>query len=174
MGRRLLPFAIFLLLAFFLAVGLRLNPSEVPSPLIDRPAPHFSLSLLADPDRVVSEHDMLGQAWLFNVWASWCSACRDEHPLLMQLAMRGELPIYGLDYKDRAEDALEWLEHRGDPYVLSVADRDGRTGIDYGVYGVPETYLIDPHGVIRYKHIGPLTAHVLEETILPMAREFRK
>jgi cytochrome c biogenesis protein CcmG/thiol:disulfide interchange protein DsbE len=149
MARRLLPLALFLLLAIFLAAGLRLNPSEVPSPLVDQPAPAFDLPLLGAADQRLTRDDMLGKVWLLNVWASWCVSCREEHPLLVKLAAGGELPIYGLDYKDAEEDALAWLRRHGDLYVQSAVDRDGRTVIDYGVYGVPETYLIDAEGVIR-------------------------
>jgi cytochrome c biogenesis protein CcmG/thiol:disulfide interchange protein DsbE len=172
MLRALLPLGGFLLLVLLLAVGLRLDPREVPSPLIDRPAPEFRLPRLREPEQEFATTDRLGEVWLLNVWASWCVACRAEHPLLLDLAASNALPVYGLNHKDRATDALRWLaRHGGDPYRQIAVDRDGRVSIDYGVYGVPETYLIDREGVIRYKQIGPITPAILNETILPLARE---
>ena len=174
MKRFLWPLAIFILLVGFLAVGLNLNPHEVPSPLVGKPAPAFELPVLQQPDKRFVPGDMRGKVWLLNVWASWCVSCRDEHPLLVELSKKGVLPILGLNYKDRSEDAQRWLKQFGDPYQLSVVDADGRIGIDYGVYGVPETYLIDAEGVIRYKQIGPITPAVLEQKILPLAMTLRK
>jgi len=174
MKRFLWPLAIFVLLVGFLAVGLRLDPREVPSPLVGKPAPAFELPVLLQPDKRFVPADMRGKVWLLNVWASWCVSCREEHPLLMELSKKGVLPILGLNYKDKGEDALRWLAQFGDPYQLSVVDADGRIGIDYGVYGVPETYLIDAGGVIRYKQIGPITAAVLEQKILPLAMALKK
>jgi cytochrome c biogenesis protein CcmG/thiol:disulfide interchange protein DsbE len=171
MGRGLIPLGVFVVLVGFLWAGLRLNPSEVPSPLIDKPAPMFSLPQLQEPAKPLSPEDLRGQVWLLNVWASWCVSCREEHPLLVQLSQTGQVPIYGLDYKDHPEDAMAWLERFGNPYTAVVTDADGRVGIDYGVYGVPETYLIDKQGVIRYKHIGPLTPKAIEEILLPKVRE---
>jgi cytochrome c biogenesis protein CcmG/thiol:disulfide interchange protein DsbE len=162
---------IFLALVALLAVGLRLNPREVPSPLIGKPAPHFELPELHQAAKTFSERDMLGKVWLLNVWASWCVSCREEHPVLLDLAATGEVPIYGLNYKDRREDGLAWLKGMGDPYKVSIFDFDGRVGIDYGVYGVPETYVIDKSGVIRYKRIGPLTPEIVKEKVLPLVRE---
>ena len=174
MKRFLWPLAIFVLLVGFLAVGLRLDPREVPSPLVGKPAPAFELPVLLQPDKRFVPADMRGKVWLLNVWASWCVSCREEHPLLMELSKKGVLPILGLNYKDKGEDARRWLAQFGDPYQLSVVDADGRIGIDYGVYGVPETYLIDAGGVIRYKQIGPITAAVLEQKILPLAMALKK
>ena len=171
MVRALLPFGGFVLLVLLLAAGLRLDPREVPSPLIDQPAPDFRLPRLHAPDQHFAAAQQRGEVWLLNVWASWCVACRDEHPLLMQLADHDTLPIVGLNYKDHPADALRWLEDHGDPYGQIPVDRDGRVAIDYGVYGVPESYLIDREGVIRYKQIGPITPQVLNEAILPLARE---
>ncbi|MFH0934224.1 MAG: DsbE family thiol:disulfide interchange protein [Pseudomonadota bacterium] len=168
MNRFIWPLVIFLVLAGFLFVGLGLNPREVPSPLIDKPAPAFALPQLHEPKKVFSPQDMKGKVWLLNVWASWCVSCREEHPLLVSLAEQKIVPIYGLNYKDKREDALMWLVRGGDPYVLSAADVEGRIGIDYGVYGVPESYVIDKQGVIRYKQIGPVTSQSLRETILPL------
>lgn len=173
MNRFLLPFGIFLVLAVFLAVGLNLNPREVPSPLIDKPAPAFQLPQLHDTGRTLAAQDMKGKVWVFNVWASWCVACVEEHPLLVELSKRNLVPIVGLNYKDNRADALQWLQRRGDPYTLSAQDADGRVGIDYGVYGVPETYVIDKEGIIRFKRIGPVTPKVLDEQILPLVKRLQ-
>jgi cytochrome c biogenesis protein CcmG/thiol:disulfide interchange protein DsbE len=167
--RYLLPLAIFLLIAFFLWRGLSLDPRAVPSPLVGKPAPAFSVPLLSDPAQTLSSAALRGQVYLLNVWGSWCVSCREEHPVLVELARRKTLPIYGLNWKDKHEDAVAWLQRFGDPYVASGVDRDGRVAIDFGVYGAPETYLIDREGVIRFKHTGPLTRRVIEETVLPLA-----
>jgi cytochrome c biogenesis protein CcmG/thiol:disulfide interchange protein DsbE len=172
--RFILPLGIFVLLVGFLAAGLKLNPREVPSPLVGKAAPAFELPVLAQPGMRFTTAEMRGKTWLFNVWASWCEACRDEHPLLVDLAKRDVLPIVGLNYKDKDDEALRWLKQFGNPYQLSVVDAQGRIGIDYGVYGVPETYLIDAEGVIRYKHIGALTPAVLEQKILPLVAPAKK
>jgi cytochrome c biogenesis protein CcmG/thiol:disulfide interchange protein DsbE len=172
--RLFLPLAVFVALVALLAVGLTLNPREVPSPLIGKSAPHFELPQLHQPAKTFSEKDMTGKVWLLNVWASWCVSCREEHPVLLDLAKSGLVPIYGLDYKDNREDGLPWLRRMGDPYQLSAFDRDGRIGIDYGVYGVPETYVIDAEGVIRYKQIGVLTTDVLDRIIVPLVRRLRR
>jgi cytochrome c biogenesis protein CcmG, thiol:disulfide interchange protein DsbE len=166
----LLPLAIFLALAAFLAVGLNLNPREVPSPLIDKPAPAFSLPRLGEASANFSPADMKGKVWLLNVWASWCVACRDEHPVLMELAQGGNLELYGLNYKDTEADAQNWLREWGNPYKAVAIDAQGLVGIDYGVYGVPETYLIDRNGVIRFKQIGPVTRQVWEQKIAPLMK----
>ena len=171
MNRYLIPLGIFVVLVLFLAVGLRLNPREVPSPLINKPAPRFMLPQLQEPERSLSLEDMRGKVWLLNVWASWCVACREEHPVLVELAKTGVVPIYGLNYKDQRSDALAWLTQFGNPYTLSIADVEGRVGIDYGVYGVPETFVIDKNGMIRYKQIGPVTPEALQSKILPLVRE---
>lgn len=171
MKRFLLPLGIFLALAIFLGLGLKLDPREVPSPLIDKPAPAFALPTLADESRTLRKEDMLGQVWMLNVWASWCVACRQEHPVLIEFARRQVVPLYGLNYKDERADGQRWLQVGGDPYVASLFDHDGRTGIDYGVYGVPETFVIDKAGVIRYKHIGPITPEVLQQKIEPLLRQ---
>ena len=173
MNRFLLPFGIFLVLAVFLAIGLNLNPREVPSPLIDKAAPAFQLPQLHDTGRSLTPQDMKGKVWVFNVWASWCVACLEEHPLLVELSKRNLVPIVGLNYKDNRADALQWLQKRGDPYTLSAQDADGRVGIDYGVYGVPETYVIDKEGIIRFKRIGPVTPKVLDEQILPLVKRLQ-
>jgi cytochrome c biogenesis protein CcmG/thiol:disulfide interchange protein DsbE len=162
---------IFVGLIVLLAIGLRLNPREVPSPLIGKPAPAFELPLLNAPGKRFSEKDMLGQVWIMNVWASWCPPCLAEHPVVTQLARSGLAPLVGLNYKDERKDALPWLARNGNPYQLIAFDADGRIGIDYGVYGVPETYIIDRKGIIRYKHIGPLTADVVREKLQPLVKE---
>jgi cytochrome c biogenesis protein CcmG/thiol:disulfide interchange protein DsbE len=164
------PLAIFIALVVFLAVGLNLNPREVPSPLIDKPAPAFSASLMSDPARRISEKDLLGKVWLLNVWASWCVPCREEHPLLVEFARRHEVPIYGLNYKDKREAGLAWLQRLGNPYTEALSDPDGRIGIDYGVYGVPETFVIDRQGIVRYKFIGPLTPDAIRDKLEPLLR----
>jgi cytochrome c biogenesis protein CcmG/thiol:disulfide interchange protein DsbE len=174
MTRFLLPVGIFIILVGFLAVGLKLDPREVPSPLVGKPAPAFALPLLHQPDKRFAPSDMRGKVWLLNVWASWCVSCREEHPVLVELSKRGVMPILGLNYKDKGDEANAWLKQFGNPYDLSVVDADGRIGIDYGVYGVPETYLIDADGVIRFKQIGPVTPAVLEQKILPLAQSLKK
>ena len=170
----LIPLALFVVLVGFLFVGLGLNPREVPSPLIDKPAPNFTLRQLHAPDKTLGTSDFKGQVWLLNVWASWCVSCRVEHPLLVELAKSKAVPIIGLNYKDKDAEGLAWLAQHGDPYTLSVVDADGRVGIDWGVYGVPETFVVDKAGVIRYKQIGPVTAESLEQKILPLVRELQK
>lgn len=174
MTRYAIPLAFFIVLVVFLAIGLGHDPHEVPSPLINKPAPAFELTQLKDQSRTFSAQEMRGKVWLLNVWASWCISCRDEHPLLLEYARSGAVPIYGLNYKDQRDDALSWLAQLGDPYVLSVSDLDGRVGIDYGVYGAPETYLIDRNGIIRFKQIGPVTSDIWEQKILPLAKELNK
>lgn len=174
MKKALIPLGLFLVLVVFLAIGLTRDPRVVPSPLIDKPAPAFSGAILAQPDKQFSGQDMLGQVWLLNVWASWCAACRQEHPVLMDLAKTKIVPIIGLDYKDVPEEGLKWLARHGDPYQLAVIDRDGRIGIDFGVYGVPETFLIDKTGKIRFKQIGPVTEEALRKHILPLIKELQK
>jgi len=174
MMRFIWPFVIFIVLAVFLFAGLNLNPREVPSPLVGKPAPVFDLPQLKEPRKQFSPADMKGKVWLLNAWASWCVACEAEHPVLMEMARMNIVPIYGLNYKDKRDAALAVLERRGDPYVLAVSDFEGRTGIDYGVYGVPETYLIDKQGVIRYKQIGPITSENLQEKLLPLIAELEK
>jgi cytochrome c biogenesis protein CcmG/thiol:disulfide interchange protein DsbE len=162
------------ILVIFLAIGLGHDPREVPSPLINKPAPAFQLAQLEDPTKTFSASEMRGKVWLLNVWASWCAACRDEHPMLLELSRSKAVPLYGLNYKDRREDGLAWLREFGNPYLLNATDIDGRVGIDYGVYGVPETYLIDREGVIRFKQIGPVTPEVVENKILPLVKELSK
>lgn len=172
--RYLIPLVLFLGLVVFLAIGLGRDPHEVPSPLINKPAPSFQLAQLADPTKRFSAEDMRGRVWLLNVWASWCFPCREEHPMMLEMARSGAVPIYGLNHKDQRVDALAWLRDLGDPYVLSVSDLDGRVSIDYGVYGAPETFLIDRNGVIRFKHIGAMTPDVWQKQILPLVKELNQ
>lgn len=174
MMRFILPLIVFLVLAGFLYVGLGLNPREVPSPLIDKPAPVFSLPQLQEGAKPFAPADMKGKVWLFNLWASWCVSCRDEHPVLIALAQQNIVPIVGLDYKDKREDAMAWLNKGGNPYQTIAFDAEGRTGIDYGVTGVPETFVIDKRGVIRYKEIGPVTPQNLQEKILPLVAKLEQ
>jgi len=169
-----LPLAVFAIVVAFLFVGLFRDPREVPSPLIGKPAPSFSLAELHKPDQRLTSADMRGQVWLLNVWASWCVSCREEHPLLVALAKANVVPVIGLAYKDDPADGRKWLASNGDPYKTSIVDRDGRVGIDFGVYGVPETFVIDKSGIIRYKQIGPLTADALDTTILPLVRKLQQ
>ena len=166
----LIPLTLFAVLALFLGAGLKLDPREVPSPLIGKPAPAFKLTRLDDPAGTISREDLLGKVWMLNVWASWCVACREEHPLLVSFAKRKLVPVYGLNYKDVRVDGLGWLSRFGNTYEASAFDDAGRVGIDFGVYGVPETFIIDRQGVIRFKHIGPLTPEVIRERIEPLLK----
>jgi len=170
----LLPLVVFVVLVGFLFTGLFRDPREVPSPLIGKQAPAFTLAQLQDPAKTLGPNDLKGQVWLLNVWASWCVSCRDEHPLLVELGRAKIVPIVGLNYKDEPAAGLKWLAQNGDPYSVSVVDRDGRVGIDWGVYGVPETFVVDKTGAIRYKQIGPITVDALQSKILPLVRELQK
>lgn len=174
MKRFLLPLAIFVVVVGFLGIGLTLNPREVPSPLVGKPAPDFVLPQLHEPQQIVSLQNLRGTVWLLNFWASWCGGCKEEHPVLMQLAKTGEVPIYGMDYKDRRDEGIAWLQRWGNPYSVIAVDESGRVGINYGVYGVPETYVIDKAGVIRYKQIGPLDESILDKKIMPLVRELQQ
>ncbi len=171
MKKYIVPLVIFVALGLLLAYGLNLDPRRIPSPLIGKPLPAFSLTTVADPARKVSRDDLRGRAYMLNVWASWCVACRQEHPFLNELTSRKAVTIIGLNYKDKREDALRWLGTLGNPYELSLSDQDGRLGIDLGVYGVPETFVIDKQGVIRYKQIGPMTPEVWEQKLAPLIKE---
>ena len=191
MKKFFIPLGLFLVLVAFLAVGLKRNPQEIPSPLLGKPAPLFSLSTLDAGGGKFGPQDMKGKVWMLNVWATWCAACRDEHPLLVAFSKANQLPIVGLNYKEvQAQDApagrqltpedklriarersAVWLQRLGDPYVVSVFDLDGRVGIDYGVYGVPETYIIDKEGVIRFKQVGAVTLETLQSQILPLVQK---
>ncbi len=170
--RFILPAIVFAVVAAFMLVALTSgrDPKEIPSPLIGKPAPAFTLPLLAQADQSWSPEKMRGQVWLLNVWASWCAPCLVEHPELLKLARARTLPVIGFNYKDEPAAASAWLDKHGNPYTTIVADRNGRAGFDYGVYGVPETFLIDRNGTIRYKHVGPLTVDVISDKLLPMAQ----
>jgi cytochrome c biogenesis protein CcmG/thiol:disulfide interchange protein DsbE len=170
----LIPLLLFTVLVIFLAIGLNRDPQEVPSPLINKLAPAFEIPQLSEAKQSFSPASMKGQVWILNVWASWCVACREEHPVLVELAKSKIAPIIGLDYKDKREDALAMLAKQGNPYLLSAFDANGRVGIDYGVYGVPETYVIDKAGMIRFKHIGPITMNILNQKIYPLISELQK
>ena len=170
----LVPLALFGVLVGFLAVGLNRDPHEIPSPLVKKAAPVFKVPQLVAADKTFAPGDLKGQVWMLNVWASWCVACRVEHPLLVELSRSKTVTLIGLNYKDKRDDALKFLAQRGDPYNLSAVDIDGRIGIDYGVYGVPETFVIDKAGVIRHKQIGPITPEALEKTILPLINQLKK
>jgi cytochrome c biogenesis protein CcmG/thiol:disulfide interchange protein DsbE len=170
----IIPLLLFFVLVGFLALGLSRDPREVPSPLINKPAPAFNVPQLSDPSKSFSPENMKGQVWVLNVWASWCVACREEHPMLVEMSQSQVAPLIGLDYKDKRADAMEMLSRQGNPYKLSAFDNDGRVGINYGVYGVPETYVIDKSGIIRFKQIGPITKEVLEKSIYPIIAELKK
>jgi cytochrome c biogenesis protein CcmG/thiol:disulfide interchange protein DsbE len=170
----LLPLILFVVLAGFLLIGLFRDPHEIPSPLINKSAPDFQLPQLQQASATFSAKEMRGKVWLLNFWGTWCVACREEHPLLVQYAKTGAVPIYGVDYKDERAAALQWLDEFGNPYTLTAFDVDGRISIDYGVYGAPESYLIDRKGVIRFKQIGPITEDVWRNKILPLAKELNK
>lgn len=177
MSRRILPIVVIIaavvLLSFFYK-GLSLDPQKLPSALLDKPAPSFTLPQLHNPNLSFSTEEMKGKVWLLNVWASWCEACRSEHPLFMRLARQGDLPLYGLNYKDTRENAQQWLRELGDPYQVSISDLSGDVGIDFGVYGVPETFLIDKQGIIRYKHVGPVSRQDWKNIIAPKILELQK
>ena len=176
----LLPLLLFVALVVFLLVGLFRDPHEVPSPLINKPAPAFQLPQLHEPTRTFSPQEMRGKVWLLNFWGTWCIACREEHPLLIEYAKSKAIPIYGVNYKYGADNtderaaAVQLLSELGNPYALTVFDANGRVSIDYGVYGAPETFLIDRHGIIRFKQIGPITEDVWKKQILPLAQQLNQ
>lgn len=174
MMRFIWPLVAFLVLSWFLYKGLGLNPREVPSPLIDKPAPAFSLPQLQQPDKNFSPADMKGKVWLFNLWASWCESCKQEHPVLVEISRQNLVPIVGLDYKDQRDAAQAWLARGGNPYMLNAFDADGRIGIDYGVTGVPETFVIDKQGIIRDKIIGLVTPENFQTRVLPLVRKLEQ
>ena len=192
MKKVLIPLVLFIALVVFLAVGLKRDPRDIPSPLVGKPATHFTLFTLEKGDQKFSPIDMQGQVWMLNVWATWCVACREEHPVLVAFSEKHQVPILGLSYKeiqpqdpaykapfdDKLQLARErsqvWLKRHGNPYITTVMDLDGRVGINYGVYGVPETYVIDKGGVIRYKFVGAVTPALLADKILPLISELNK
>ncbi|MCW5634891.1 MAG: DsbE family thiol:disulfide interchange protein [Rubrivivax sp.] len=166
----LVPLLAFGVLAVLLGRGLSLNPREVPSPFVGKPAPAFALPRLDDPGRIVTQEAFRGRTWVLNVWASWCGPCREEHPLWVDFARRSRVPVVGLNYKDQRAQAQPWLRQLGDPYAMSLFDGDGKVAIDWGVYGVPETFVIDRQGIVRFKHVGPVTPAVMREKIEPLLK----
>lgn len=168
MTRYFLPLGILAAVTALFWVGLSLNPALVPSPLIGQPAPEFELPLLGDEQRTFSREDLKGRVTMVHVWATWCVSCRAEHPTLTAFARRGLVPIIGLNYRDERAAALDWLRVLGDPYELVLYDPAGRVGIDWGVYGTPETFIVDRDGVIRFKHVGPLTPELIDSHIVPL------
>ena len=174
MKRFYIPVGIFIALALFLAVGLNLNTSEIPSPFIGKPAPDFLLPRLDDSNIKFSPKNMRGKVWLLNVWASWCKPCRAEFPVLLDFAQTAAVPIIGFNYTDTQEEGSQLLKQLGNPYQLSVSDADGRVGMDYGVYGVPETFVIDKQGIVRMKYVGPVTAELIKEKLLPLLQELNR
>ncbi len=170
----LLPVLVFLGLAVAFAYGLTRNPRELPSALIGKPVPQFSLPPVKGRTLGLSSVDLVGEVSLVNVFASWCLSCRYEHPFFMQLKAQGTVPIHGINYKDKPDDAAEWLDTMGDPYTRTGADIDGRVAIDWGVYGVPETFVIDKQGRIAFKQVGPINREILDEKILPLIERLRK
>jgi cytochrome c biogenesis protein CcmG/thiol:disulfide interchange protein DsbE len=173
MARYLVPLGIFLVVVAFLYRGLSLDPKLVPSPLVGKPMPEFTLTRLQDPNATISDTDIKGKVALLNIWATWCVSCRAEHETLLELAKTGKVDIYGLNYKDDRAAAQQWLRQLGDPYVANAFDDSGRVGIDWGVYGAPETFIIDSQGIIRHKHVGPLTIDIINEEILPLVAELQ-
>ena len=171
MIKRLLPLIAFSLLALLLGAGVLMNSgkdtSAIPSPLIGKPAPDFSLPVLGEPARMITNADLRGAPYLLNVWGSWCPACRDEHPVITELAQSGRIKVIGYDYKDEPEDAQRWLAQFGNPYALVIADQDGRAAFDWGIYGAPESFLVDAQGIVRWKYIGPMTDDVVRDQLLP-------
>ena len=171
--KALVPLAIFIGIVLFLFRGLGMDPRKVPSPLVDKPAPVFSLPALKYPQQTVSLDTLKGDVSLLNIWATWCVSCRAEHKVLMKMAKRNGVTIYGLNYKDTRPEAIEWLKYYGDPYVANAFDADGRVAIDWGVYGAPETFVVDSQGIIRHKHIGPLTDEIVRDEILPLVQQLQ-
>ena len=178
MIRRLLPLLAFAALAALLWAGVRMNSgrdtSAIPSPLIGKPMPAFSLPVLGEPGRMISEKDLLGKPFLLNVWGSWCPTCRDEQAQLSALAQSGKVRLIGYDYKDTSVDAQAWLKQFGNPFEFIIADEEGRVALDWGVYGAPETFLIDGHGIIRWKFVGPITDALIEQQIYPQLSAMAK
>jgi len=172
--RFLLPVAIFLAIVVFLYIGLGRDPRHVPSPLIGKPAPDFELPLLYQLEKSLTDEDLKGRVSLVNVWASWCVSCRYEHELLMDISRNTDIPVIGINYKDEHADAMKWLRDRGDPYESIVFDYEGRAAIDWGVYGTPETFIVDQQGIIRYKHVGPITKEKLSQDLMPLIQGLKQ
>jgi len=170
----LVPLLVFMALVVILGIGLTLDPRKVPSPLIGKPVPEFSLPPVKGRTLGLASADLKGEVSLVNVFASWCVPCRQEHPLFVELKAKGVVPIHGINYKDQPDAAARWLDELGDPYTRTGADLDGRVSIDWGVYGVPETFLVDREGRIAYKHIGPLTPQIMSEKLMPLIERLRR
>jgi cytochrome c biogenesis protein CcmG/thiol:disulfide interchange protein DsbE len=173
MLRYLLPFIAFVVLGVFLYIGLQLNPKDIESTRIDKAAPSFAVTTVLDENKMLSSEDFKGKVSIFNTWASWCVSCRQEHPLLMEIAQQTDIPIYGLNFKDELADAQSVLNTTGNPYIVSGFDPKGRVGMDWGVRATPETFIVDQQGIVRYKHTGPLTVKILTQTILPLIKQLR-
>jgi cytochrome c biogenesis protein CcmG/thiol:disulfide interchange protein DsbE len=174
MKRYILPLGGFVVLLVFLGIGLRLKPQDIPSPLIGKRAPAFALPQVEDSRLTFRSRDMEGKVWVLNVWASWCGPCRVEHPALLEFSRLAVAPVVGLNYNDARGDSLKWLKEFGNPYQVSVFDGDGKTGIEFGVYGVPETFVIDKHGLIRLKLTGPVTPELVRGKLLPLIKELNR
>jgi cytochrome c biogenesis protein CcmG/thiol:disulfide interchange protein DsbE len=172
--RFILPLMAFLVMVVFLGIGLKLDPHEVPSPHINKPAPAFTLPQLHEPQKTFSPADMKGKVWLLNVWASWCVSCRQEHVYLTEFARDGSINLMGLNYKDEPAAAMQWLERLGNPYKISISDIDGMAGLDWGVYGVPETFIIDKKGIVRHKQTGPVDPTILQTIIMPLIEQLNR
>jgi cytochrome c biogenesis protein CcmG/thiol:disulfide interchange protein DsbE len=172
--RFILPLMAFLVMVVFLGIGLKLDPHEVPSPLINKPAPAFTLPQLHEPQKTFSPADMKGKVWLLNVWASWCVSCRQEHVYLTEFARDSSINLMGLNYKDEPAAAMQWLERLGNPYKISISDIDGMAGLDWGVYGVPETFIIDKKGIVRHKQTGPVDPTILQTIIMPLIEQLNR
>lgn len=172
--RFILPLMAFLVMVVFLGIGLKLDPHDVPSPLINKPAPAFTLPQLHEPQKTFSPADMKGKVWLLNVWASWCVSCRQEHVYLTEFARNGSMNLMGLNYKDEPAAAMQWLERLGNPYKISMSDIDGMAGLDWGVYGVPETFIIDKKGIVRHKQTGPVDPTILQTIIMPLIEQLNR
>ena len=174
MNRALIPLLAFIVLVIFLGIGLTKDPRKLPSPFIGKMAPDFTLPLLHKADEIFSPKSMLGKVWILNVWASWCVSCRAEHQVLNNMIKTNKVNLIGLNYKDEVADARRWLSRYGDPYQLSVSDVEGVAGIDWGVYGVPETFVMDKKGIVRLKHTGPVTNKDVMEEIIPLIKLLEK
>ena len=172
MKKQIIPLSIFAVLIAFLGIGLTLNPKEVPSPLIGKPAADFAIDDLLTGENITKQR-LMGKPWVLNIWASWCSSCRQEHELLVELSQKYPVRIVGLNYKDLEEEAKLWLTNLGNPYEYTLFDPNGKASIDWGVYGVPETFVIDAKGIIRHKFTGPLTKQSIEKTLVPLLNDLR-
>ncbi|MCU7881300.1 MAG: DsbE family thiol:disulfide interchange protein [Candidatus Thiodiazotropha sp. (ex Lucinoma aequizonata)] len=172
--RHSIPLFIFAIIAAFLFKGLGINPREIPSPLIGKPIPEFSLPTVENAETIVNKLDLSGKVYLLNVWATWCISCQAEHKTLVRLSRTGKVDIVGLNWKDERDKAQVWLRQLGDPYTINIFDKKGRTAIDLGVYGAPETFLVDSKGIIHYKHAGPMTMTLFNETLLPMIEDLKR